>query len=270
MPTLLSYTAMHNTSCLNCDEIIPESKSFCAGCGQKANTHRLTLPEILHNALHAITHADKGFFHLVKEMAVKPGIVAREYIEGKRKKYFNPFSFLVIVTGILVLVSSNFKIFGVAAKKQETIQENKIVTQPNPVKEAMLKRSAKMLDFIDNHSNLLLFVSTPFLSFFFWLFYKRKKLYYAEHLTAMAFFNSFIMIVTSLFFGPIIYFLKSPILFPIMLLFHVCYFAFAYKQLFNYVGVSGYLKTFGYSLLATVFWSIFTIVIGTSYIVFGR
>jgi hypothetical protein len=270
MPTLLSYTAMHNTSCLNCGDIIPENKGFCAGCGQKANTHRLTLPEIIHDAIHAITHADKGFFHLVKEMAVKPGIVAREYIEGKRKKFFNPFSFLVIVTGILVLVSSNFKIFGGTMKKQEINNEIKNETKPNPVKEAMLRRSAKMLDFIDNHSNLFLFVSTPFLSFFFWLFYKKKKLFYAEHLTAMAFFNAFIMIVTSLFFAPLIYFIKHPIVFPFMLLFHVCYFAFGYKQLFGYVGVRGYLKTFANSLLALIFWSLFTSTIGFSYILFGR
>jgi hypothetical protein len=195
--------------------------------------------------------------------------VAREYLEGKRKKYFNPFSFLVIVTGVLVLISSNLKIFGTAAKKQESTIEQTDQSKPNPVKEGIERRAANIVDFVNNHSNIMLFVSTPFLSFFFWLFYKRKKLFYAEHLTTMAFFNSFVMIVTSLIFGPLIYFTRHPILFPLMMLFHVTYFAFGYKQLFGYVGFKGYLRALGYSLMTVICWVVFTTAIGTSYILFG-
>ena len=35
---------------------------------------------------------------------MRPGHVAREYVEGKRKKYFGPFAFLVITVGLASLV----------------------------------------------------------------------------------------------------------------------------------------------------------------------
>jgi hypothetical protein len=265
---------MQQTKCLNCGDALPEEKNFCASCGQKANTHRLTLNEILHDALHAITHADKGFFHLVKELAIRPGTVAREYIAGRRKKYFNPFSLLVIVTGILVLVSSNFRIFGDDSLARTETSGVDAPAKINTAKEGSKKRTIQFTDFINNHSNILPFISTPFLSFLFWIFYKRKKLFYAEHLTSMAFFNAFVMIVTALFFGPIIYLTRHlgtfRILLPLMLLFHVIYFSIAYKQLFNYAGLKGFFKAFGNSLLAIFCWMIFAVAMGTVYIFLGR
>jgi hypothetical protein len=265
---------MQQSNCLNCGDALPEEKNFCASCGQKANTHRLTLNDIMHDALHAITHADKGFFHVVKELAIRPGIVAREYIAGKRKKYFNPFSLLVIVTGILVLVSSNFKIFGDDSLARTETSSVDATRNINTAKEGFKKRTKQFTDFINNHSNILPFISTPFLSFLFWIFYKKKKLFYAEHLTSMAFFNAFVMIVTALVFGPIIYFTRHlgtfKILLPLMLLFHVIYFSIAYKQLFIYGGLKGFLKTFGKSLLAIFCWMLFAVAIGTIYIIFGR
>lgn len=74
--------------CKNCGTAF-EGK-FCPNCSQKAATHRLTLGHFIHETTHALTHTDKGILLLIKELFVRPGIVAREYVEGKRKKYFNP------------------------------------------------------------------------------------------------------------------------------------------------------------------------------------
>jgi hypothetical protein len=79
---------MSSPTCLNCEENLEISAKFCPQCGQKTDTHRLTIGHIVHDSVHAITHADKGIFHLLKDLAVRPGVVAREYIGGKRKKYF--------------------------------------------------------------------------------------------------------------------------------------------------------------------------------------
>ncbi len=53
---------MHLTNCLNCGSNLGSGYKFCATCGQKAATHRLNFHEIGHDALHYITHADKGIF----------------------------------------------------------------------------------------------------------------------------------------------------------------------------------------------------------------
>ena len=262
---------MPEAFCLNCNEILYSTQNFCANCGQKSQTHRLTLHEIIHEAFHAITHADKGFLYLVKELTIKPGVVAKEYIEGKRKKYFNPFSFLVIVTGILVLITSNFHIFGSSAQ-MPTVK----TTDHSPMavtKMGYIKRSAQFTNFVNNHSNVVLFISTPFLAFFLWLFYRQRKLLYAEHLTSMVFFNSFLMITTSIIFAPLIYFTRHQNMYGlwafIMISFHTLYVGFAYKQLLNLNGVGGFFKAFVISALASLCWVLFSGLIGTSYIFFG-
>jgi hypothetical protein len=95
--------------CKNCSSEF-DSK-FCPACGQKADIHRVTMGHVIHEGIHAITHADKGFILLVKELVVRPGLVAREYLGGKRKKYFNPLSFFVITTAISAYVTTKTHYF---------------------------------------------------------------------------------------------------------------------------------------------------------------
>ena len=112
-----------------------------------------------------------------------------------------------------------------------------------------------------------------FLHFFFSVFYKRRGLVYAEHLTTMVFFNAFLMVLTSVVFAPLIYFTRHTNLyglwFGLMLISHVVYVAVGYKQLFNLAGFSNSAKAFGYALLATFCWMIFSLLIGFSFIIWG-
>ena len=87
---------MHPTTCLNCGTLLTADDNFCPHCGQKSRIHRLTLVHIFHEFFHSFTHADKGFLGITADLAAKPGIVAREYIRGKRKKYFNPFTYYLL------------------------------------------------------------------------------------------------------------------------------------------------------------------------------
>jgi hypothetical protein len=56
--------------------------------------------EISLDFLHALAHMDHSVFSLVRVLFIRPGYVAREYVDGKRKRYFGPFAFLVIVVGL--------------------------------------------------------------------------------------------------------------------------------------------------------------------------
>jgi hypothetical protein len=90
-------------TCKNCNAEF--DSSFCPQCGQKSNIHRVTVSHVLHELVHSITHADKGFLLLAKGLITRPGIIALEYMNGKRKKYFNPLSFLVIATAFFAVAS---------------------------------------------------------------------------------------------------------------------------------------------------------------------
>ncbi len=91
--------------CKNCG--VHFKGSFCSSCGQKFNVSAFTFRHIFEEAFHAFTHADKGFLIMLKKLLLNPGKVAFEYIvEGRRKKYFNPFTFFVLVTAIAAFAES--------------------------------------------------------------------------------------------------------------------------------------------------------------------
>lgn len=77
---------------------------FCPQCGQKAATRRLSLHDIGHEIWHALTHTDHSVLGLIKALLLRPGEVARDHVRGARKRWFNPFTFMVVSIGLSALL----------------------------------------------------------------------------------------------------------------------------------------------------------------------
>lgn len=93
-------------TCSNCSNRF-EGK-FCNECGQKAATHLFTMHEWLHEIPHSIFHVDGGFFYTFKNLCLRPGNTIGEYLAGRRKSYFSPFLYALIMCGIFVVVTHFF------------------------------------------------------------------------------------------------------------------------------------------------------------------
>jgi hypothetical protein len=89
--------------CKNCDRLLEENFAFCPACGQRTDTQRLRMREVLADFWAHFTDIDRGFFTLLRDLVVRPGSIAQEYIAGRRKKHFGPLSFYLIVGTILIL-----------------------------------------------------------------------------------------------------------------------------------------------------------------------
>lgn len=137
-------------NCKNCGQLV-EGK-FCNHCGQKTSVGTLDFHEILHEAWHNFTHTDKGYLPLAGLLLRKPGIVISEYLGGKRKKYSNPFTFYLVTTSLLLLVS------GWVFQKEF----------------ALLKVSNPYGNYVSKKLNLILFCALPVMSILLWLFFKKK------------------------------------------------------------------------------------------------
>jgi hypothetical protein len=57
---------------------------------------RITLGQLIRDLPHVIFHVDKGFLYNVSHLLRRPGSAIIEYLEGKRRPFFHPASFLVI------------------------------------------------------------------------------------------------------------------------------------------------------------------------------
>ena len=262
---------MHPTNCLNCATLLTADDHYCPTCGQKTDTHRISMSHIWHDLTHAITHADRGVFFTLRELLLRPGTVAREYLAGKRKKYFNPFSLLILIVGIYILANSVFKPYSqdVFTPKQTPSWVNTEAKKRQYNK--LMEKRHEIGDFMNHHVNIVLFVSTPFFAAIFWLLFRRRGYNYAEHLTTMAYVNSFLSVITILIFAPLMYFIGDRFarvgVYIIMLLIHLLYISFMYYGFNSYSSRKEYLKVAGASILALVCWSIFAMVIGILYII---
>lgn len=248
-----------NPNCLNCGTAIEPGHHFCPQCGQKADTHRISLHEITHDAIHYFTHADKGIFHLIKALAAHPGKVASEYIAGKRKTYFKPLNFFLIVAGIVVFMTTTLR------------KEYPRPTNRSPQDRAYVKntaqfsmaaqagiRAGKANQFTSRYSNFITMLATPLFAGFFWLFYTRGKYRYLEHLVANMYFVPFIMLFYGLVVIPVQRFSSSYSVFMTALglffLFEILYRGIAYYQFMNKKGGWYLAKSIGVSLLASAVW----------------
>lgn len=253
-------------NCLNCGTPLHTGQHFCAQCGQKADTHRISLHEISHDAIHYFTHADKGIFQLLRMLATRPGVVAREYIDGKRKAYFKPLNIFLIVAGILVFMSTTFH----KDNPRPPARRSAAQASPTPITPeqrayymAMGKRGQKVNNISDKYGNFIMMLATPLLSWFLWFCFMRARFNYLEHLVANMYFTSFIMLFFALVLVPLRSVFEQQYMYFLMLFFlvEVIYRGIAYYQLMGKKGKWPLFKAIGISLLASAVW--FAISFGT-------
>jgi hypothetical protein len=92
------------TICKNCGHQF--DLDYCNKCGQKASTKRIEMKWLIHDLPHAIWHLDKGFFYNLVQLFKRPGYAIIDYIEGKRKNFYHPVSYLLIILAVQFVVVS--------------------------------------------------------------------------------------------------------------------------------------------------------------------
>lgn len=96
---------MQHTNCLNCSAEL--AGKFCSGCGQKADTHRINAKHfIMHDLVHGVWHLDRGLLYTLKSLFTRPGYMAKDYIEGKRVQYYNIFYLLLLMFPVIFVIQS--------------------------------------------------------------------------------------------------------------------------------------------------------------------
>ena len=163
------------TQCRNCEAPLAGARRFCAACGQRVIDGRLTMRHIGHDIVYVLTHADNSVFALMRSLATRPGYVARDYIEGKRKSYIGPVAALVITVGIAGLLTL---IFGMQWFAQVDEVPARYVLQ--------------------EHMNVVIMFQVPLLALLCWLFFWKERLHYAEHLVFAAYTAAFRVLVSGL------------------------------------------------------------------------
>lgn len=158
---------------------------YCTNCSQKAGTGRLKVANVLDEFWHNLTHTDRSALGLIKDEFKNPGLVIREYLAGKRKKYFNPYSFFLVSSGILIFLT--MKVFK---------YEDQLYQYRN-----------EFGQYTSEHYTILVLLSLPFLAGALKLFFFKRDINYPEWVAFFIFsycLINVIQIVFQLLYFPLI------------------------------------------------------------------
>lgn len=90
--------------CLNCDKVLNRLERFCPGCGQRTDTARLSMGDVLRDLMHSFANIERSPLAFAWALLSRPGAMAREYVQGKRRRYYGPFATLAVLVGATALV----------------------------------------------------------------------------------------------------------------------------------------------------------------------
>lgn len=166
---------------------MPDDSRFCPNCGGKVVINRLSLMGTWTEFIGPFFNWDNFFWHTFRDLFVRPEQVLLAYTAGARKKYFQPFSYMIIYGTFTVLF---FKVFPM------DFEELKASSAQNPE----FDPSSFTETYIANY-NIFLLLTIPVFAFMGWLIFRKFKDNFAEHLVYNAYIQAqvgYIALVTQL------------------------------------------------------------------------
>ena len=223
--------------CKNCG--YPVDNKYCPQCGQSASIGRFTTKHLLHEFIHGFYHVDHGIIYTTKALFLNPGKMLKEYLHGKRKDHFNPFTFILIISALLTILmpklidTSLFAEFGWIEKKH--------------VDTNLLKSSFK-------HITIRIILGLPLFALVSYIFYRKKEFNYPEHLIANTYLRALSELFLLLLFPLLIGSPSSTIIIAFSIIFiaiTIIYYTWAYCGLFeDKITFPGMMKGFACALIA--------------------
>ncbi len=109
--------------CKNCGHIT--HSAYCANCGQRSSVHKVTMRETFEDLADNLFSLSAPIVITIKSLITDPGKLLREYLEGKRKKYYKPISFFILTTAVYLFLR-----WSIGFDIRESINMNEASVQP--------------------------------------------------------------------------------------------------------------------------------------------
>ena len=115
--------------CLNCGQPMSYRDNCCSNCGQVNDELPLSIKQFISDFFAGFFNFDSRFFKTFIPLLFKPGKVPKDYIEGKRMKYVNPFQLYLNVTIIFFLIQGLFSALDEYKLSDPTIEQSNQVAK---------------------------------------------------------------------------------------------------------------------------------------------
>ena len=173
-------------ACKNCNTSLKEADDFCNQCGAKVIRNRLTIRNLFEHFSETFFNYDNKFLLTFIHLFTKPKAVIGGYIDGIRKKYINPISFLAISLTLSGIYFFFFK------EKFSQIMKTSGIDQYGGHE----KLTEAITNFTTEYNSLIYFVIIPLIALVSLIVFYNKKYNFTEHIVIYLYSMSLFSMVT--------------------------------------------------------------------------
>jgi rRNA maturation endonuclease Nob1 len=265
-------------NCKNCQNTLEENAHFCNNCGAKVVLQRINFKNLLLEFFIVNFGVDSRFFLTMRKMVTHPQDVVKEYLEGVRRRYINPFAFLSVGAGLSVIIFNYFaddfmaiqgtineaQIKELKEKANKDISDIKDLTEKEIQKLEIDKKVAQyqldlmdgMWEFMLRYFNLLTFVFLLLYAILSkWTFFKPHN--YGEHIVINGYIYGFTTYLTLIAFFLAI--LIHPSIYMITIFGSIVYYMYAFGKIYKLSIGKNILKLFRFFVGLIIIFIVFLI-----------
>ncbi len=186
-------------NCKNCENTLHNIDGFCSNCGARVIDERITFKFLFKEFLDKVFSIDNKLLKTFLHLFTKPHQVIDGYIHGVRKRYFHPFSYLLISI-TLAGVSLYFL-------KDLAIQSIESATIPNTNNSFNSKEFQEtVFNYAFDYQSFVTALTIPIYGFISWIVFLNKKKYnYFEHMIIYIYTSAQISILNFVVSTPIFF-----------------------------------------------------------------
>lgn len=153
-------TKPKDSNCLNCGFPFTGYELFCPNCGQKNKGNRITFGSFVKEVFAGFFSWDTKFWRTLFTLLIAPGKISKDYIQGKRERYANPFRFYITASILFFLfygINEKYTSFKKLSKTSSTSTQKAKIAQidVDSIKSIIsteFDRTQKIIDSVDKAS----------------------------------------------------------------------------------------------------------------------
>ncbi|OKL40914.1 DUF3667 domain-containing protein [Pontibacter flavimaris] len=195
------------TQCPNCGYTFEEVNNYCPNCGQENHDLNVPVKHLVEEFLEGTLHYDAKFWLTLKYLLFKPGLLTEKFNIGQRASYVPPFRlyvFISLVFFFLLAISPNTMEVNLNDKdrlEQLDPEEREALAELDSVRArlaaqemdasigALVEKArgenvdTKLLrEKMIHNTSFLMFLLMPLFGYLLYLFYRKLRRNYVEHL----------------------------------------------------------------------------------------
>lgn len=237
---------MSESNCPHCNN--ETIGSYCHHCGQNQQVQRLTWKYLVADLQEHLFGFNNKYLRTVKDLTIRPGMVAKSIISGVRVKYVGPVGYYFIMLSIYILLLSMLNVdLGEFTKP--------LVSEADSEFERNFQKN--LFSSIFGNFRITSFVMAPFFILGVWLLFKNKKYNFLET-SVLYFYGQGHTMILSIMAICIYYFFNDINYMSYLLPISILYFGFVCATFYSGNVVWNFIKSFlglllGYLILMILF-----------------